>query len=149
MKLSLITATHRRSHFLRSRALPSVLNQSDCEFEWIVINDGRDIATRELIEPFKTVIYREIDHSDRGFGLCIARNLGLSIATGEIVSYLDDDNAIAPQFVAEIKAFFHQNSQIRCCMVQQHRRRNIIQNDQLIKQGKPFISPAANSTVRD
>ncbi|BAU10406.1 hypothetical protein LEP3755_08900 [Leptolyngbya sp. NIES-3755] len=149
MKLSLITATHRRSHLLETRALPSILNQSDSEFEWIVINDGRDAKTRELIQPFTTVIYREIDHSETGFGLCIARNLGLSVATGEIVAYLDDDNAIAPQFVAEIKAFFQQSSQIRCCMVQQERRRNIVQNGELIKQGKSFISPDANSTVSD
>lgn len=148
MKLSVITATHHRSHLLKTRALPSVLNQSDSEFEWIVINDGRDLQTRELIQPFP-VVYREMDHPDTGFGLCAARNLGLLIATGEIVAYLDDDNAIAPSFVAEIKAFFQQNPHIRCCMVQQHRRRNIIQNGQLIKQGEPFISPASSSTAKD
>ena len=90
-----------------------------------------------------------MEHPPAGFGLCYARNLGLSTATGEIVSYLDDDNAIAPTFVAETKAFHRQHPDIRCSLAVQHRRRDITRSGQVIKQGTPFISPCATSTVRD
>ena len=48
MKLSLITGTRERANTLASCALPSVLMQTDCQFEWIVINDGADPQTREI-----------------------------------------------------------------------------------------------------
>ncbi|BAU15711.1 hypothetical protein LEP3755_62760 (plasmid) [Leptolyngbya sp. NIES-3755] len=152
MKLSLITATHLRSHLLADCALPSVLKQTDCEFEWIVVNDGKDAKTDALMQSIQakcSLIYLEMEHPQLGFGLCHARNLGLSAASGDLVSYLDDDNTIAPTFVAEVKAFFQQSSQVRASMVQQCRRRNIVQNRKLIKQGQPFISPNASSTVSD
>lgn len=152
MKLSLITATFFRSSLLAHRALPSVLNQTDSEFEWIVVNDGRDPETRDLIQSLEancSIVYLEMEHPGVGFGLCHARNLGLSIATGRIVSYLDDDNEIAPTFVAETKAFFQQNAHLRFSMVQQNRKRNITQNEELIKQGKPFISPSKSCTASD
>ncbi|PSB14754.1 glycosyltransferase family 2 protein [Phormidesmis priestleyi ULC007] len=152
MKLSLITATYFRSELLRDRALPSVLNHSDCEFEWIVVNDGRDAQTRELIQSLQlncSLVYLELEHPSAGFGLCHARNLGLSVATGEWVAYLDDDNAIAPTFVAETTAFFQQYPQMQFSMVQQSRRRDIVRNGEIIKQGQPFISPSAGCTPRD
>lgn len=152
MKLSLITATHFRATVLADRALPSVLQQTDPDFEWIVVNDGRDSRTCELIRHLRTdcsLTYLEMDHPNTGFGLCHARNLGKSVASGDIVSYLDDDNAIAPTFVAETKSFFQQHPEVRCSMVQQRRRRDIIQNGEPVKLGQPFISPSIDSTTQD
>jgi glycosyltransferase involved in cell wall biosynthesis len=48
MKLSLITATYFRAELFSRRALPSVLEQTDLGFEWIVINDGADPETKNL-----------------------------------------------------------------------------------------------------
>lgn len=145
MKLSLITATHFRPQLLANCAVPSVMNQSDCEFEWIIINDGKDPQTRDLIQSLKTdcsmLVYLEMEHPREGFGLCHARNLGLSVATGELIAYLDDDNAIAPTFVAKTKAFFEAHPLIRCAMVQQRRKRIVVRNEQPIKESRPFIAP--------
>lgn len=152
MKLSLITATHFRATVLANRALPSVLQQTDSDFEWIVVNDGRDSQTYDLIRHLRadcSVTYLEMDHPDNGFGLCHARNLGKSVASGDILSYLDDDNAIAPTFVVETKSFFQQHPEVRCSMVQQRRRRDIIQNGESVKLGQPFISPSIDSTTQD
>lgn len=49
MKLTVITATHKRAEKLASVAKPSVLAQTVKSFEWIIVNDGRDISTRDLI----------------------------------------------------------------------------------------------------
>lgn len=62
MKLSIITATYNRPQQLLSTALPSILNQSDHNFEWIVINDGGNIQTRDIITYISTdlpIIYFE------------------------------------------------------------------------------------------
>jgi glycosyltransferase involved in cell wall biosynthesis len=145
MKLSLITATRQRSELLESRALPSVVAQTCHDFEWIVINDGGDRPTRNLIEslnlPFP-LVYREMPHPIQGFGLCHARNLGLDVATGDWVACLDDDNALEPEFVAAMIKLFEEQPSLRCCFPQQLRRRDVIKDGVIVRQGKPFISPS-------
>ncbi len=154
MTLSLITATYDRPSILKSVALPSVLQQVDSDFQWIVVNDGADPSTRSLIESLHTdceLTYLEMEHPNpiQGFGLCHARNLGLSAATGDLVAYLDDDNRLEPSFIASTKQFFQKNPSVRCSMAQQHRRRDVIENGEVCRQGKPFISPTATAQSQD
>lgn len=147
MKLSLITATYDRPHTLTQKALPSVLAQQTnaTQLEWIVVNDGIDSETTQLVQSLHAdfpVIHLPMQHPKDGFGLCHARNYGLSAATGDIVAYLDDDNEIAPAFTAKTLRFFENYPDIRFSMVQQHRRRDAPQ-----KHGKSFIAPSTDCTV--
>jgi glycosyltransferase involved in cell wall biosynthesis len=146
MKLSIITATKSRSDILRLHALRSLQQQSDTDFQWVLVNDGADPETRQLIANTKTqfpLSYREIEHPTAGFGLCHARNLGLETATGELVAYLDDDNSLQPNFVASAHKFFESNPQVRYAMCRQHRRRDASNQER----GKEFISPGVECTL--
>ncbi|MBD2184962.1 glycosyltransferase family 2 protein [Planktothrix sp. FACHB-1355] len=150
MRLSLITATHNRVEKLANIAYPSVLGQTSRNFEWVIINDGPDLATRNFVAQIKAdlaIAYLEMEHRSEGFSLCHARNLGLDRAKGFLVAYLDDDNALLPQFVESTIRFFQVNPQIICSMVRQHRRRDVVRNSQIVRQGKVFIAPppSANS----
>jgi glycosyltransferase involved in cell wall biosynthesis len=149
MKLSLITATHQRPQVLAHNALPSVLGQHilPANFEWIVVNDGADLTTTQLLETQTAsfpLIHIPIEHPDLGFGLCHARNRGMEAASGPIVAYLDDDNAISPEFVAKTLQFFELHPQTHCAMVRQSRRR-----DTPTRQGKPFIAPSPDCTTAE
>jgi glycosyltransferase involved in cell wall biosynthesis len=138
--ISIVTATHNRPEALVSKAIPSILEQTDQSFEWIVINDGADLLTRQIIQqlqPKFEIIYLEIEHPKQGFGLAHARNHGLQKATREIVCYLDDDNALALTYIEETKSFFQTNPQTACA------------NGQLIRQGQKFISPKTNTSVAE
>lgn len=151
-QLSIITATHDRASLLATNALPSIQQQTDSEFEWVVINDGCDVETRDLIAQSNLsccVRYLEMPHPDSGFGLCHARNSGLYAATGRLIAYLDDDNTIAPTFVSAVQQFFHQHSHIQCSMVQQRRRRDQVRGTLLVRSGHPFLSPTETATVED
>lgn len=88
-------------------------------------------------------------HPQHGFGLCHARNLGLTSARGDLIAYLDDDNTIAPEFVAATQQFFEQHPTVMCSMTQQWRRRDQVEGDRLIRSGLPFVSPTATATVVD
>jgi glycosyltransferase involved in cell wall biosynthesis len=146
--ISLITATHNRPQELGSIALPSLLAQTTSDFEWVVVNDGVDEATRDLISSLKThfqIVYLETPH----VGLGEARNLGLQSASGEVVSYLDDDNSLVPQFIESTVRFFAQNPTIKYSMCRQLRRRDVVQNGQLVKTGKPFMSPDINCQIEE
>jgi glycosyltransferase involved in cell wall biosynthesis len=152
MKLSIITVTHCRSQLLSQTALVSILAQTDRCFEWIVINDGADPMTRSVIKglnPDFPLNYQDMPHPIKGFGLAYGRNLGISLASGEIVAYLDDDNKFDPTFVAETLAFYQRHPQCRFSMTTQRRRRRIIHQTQVVKEGREFISPQANSTLAD
>jgi glycosyltransferase involved in cell wall biosynthesis len=144
--LSIITVTHERADVLAKRVLPSLLNQSCKNFQWVIINDGKDEATRDLIAGLEHdlhIDYHEIEHPSEGFGLCHGRNLGLEMAEGELVSYLDDDNTAAPKFVQEVLDFFASDSEVKCAMVQQSRRREGTLGDQQVRH-RTFISPSIN-----
>ena len=156
MFLSILTATHYRADTLRSKAFPSVCQQSDLDFEWVVVNDGADPETRavchDLLDPLTVLFpcqYLEMAHPTTGFGLCHARNLGLAAATGEWVVYLDDDNALAPEFVAATKHWLQTHPNVQYSLVQQRRRRDVVQAGRVQRQGQPFVAPAPGTALTD
>ncbi len=70
IKITLITATRNRAEKLACVALPSVLAQTNRDFKWVIVNDGRDVATRELVAAIQTdlvIAYLEMDHPTAGF----------------------------------------------------------------------------------
>lgn len=100
MKVSVVTPTWRRHELLLERCIPSVAAQTWPDVEHVVISDGPDPELRDLIVG-ADVVYAELpDHPDDdcNFG-AYSRNHGLTVATGELVAYLDDDNAFRPQHI--------------------------------------------------
>lgn len=100
--VSVITATWKRNDLLLSRCIPSVQAQGYPAVEHIVISDGPDNRlARRLAEPrldgWKNLLYKEVDcHvSDDHYGH-YARLLGLEYASGEYVTYCDDDDSLRP-----------------------------------------------------
>ena len=150
-KVSIITVTRLRPQLL-SQAIDSLKAQSSQDFEWIIVNDGENIATRELISNSQidfTHTYLEMLHPDKGFGLSYGRNRGIVMAQGNIVTYLDDDNTFKPNFVAETIAFFEHHSQVNYAMPIQQRRRDVIRDGVVVKRGKEFFSPTSDCTVEE
>jgi len=145
MKISIITATYNRPQKLSTIALQSLLNQTDHDFEWVVINDGGNQQTREIVTTLQVpfpIVYEEIEHSSIGFGLCYARNTGLNIATGNLITYLDDDNSFDPAFISATKHFFQYNNFVKYSMAVQKRRRDVVRDNKTIRTSKVFLSPS-------
>ncbi len=139
---------------LVANALSSIKNQSDRNFELVIVNDGANPETEKIISHFKSnvdfpVHYIEMEHppESSGFGLCYGRNLGLENAQGDIVTYLDDDNSITPDFIAKVRQYFQEQPLVRYSMATQNRRRDIWNNGKITYHGKPFISPGSNCSL--
>lgn len=77
-----------------TEAVDSVLAQSNCSFEVIVVDDGSTDNTREVLESYGDRI-RYIYQENRG--LPGARNTGIRAAQGEWVAVLDSDDTWHPQ----------------------------------------------------
>lgn len=114
--ISVITPTWQRHQLLMERCIPSVYGQSTAEVEHIIVSDGPDRVAADLLakdlwrRPLATrplVFYQLPEHIDGtvDYG-SRARNRGLELATGELIAYLDDDNAFRPEHLAILAEAF-------------------------------------------
>ena len=117
--VSVYIPTHNRSALL-IRALESVLRQTHQQIEIIVVDDG------SLDDTFE-VVQRYIQHNanitylkhEQAKGACAARNYALSIAQGEYITGLDDDDEFLPHHVAGLlKGFDEQYSFVAACLIE-------------------------------
>jgi glycosyltransferase involved in cell wall biosynthesis len=96
--VSVLIPTYNRLHYLRE-AVESVLRQSYTNWELIVVDDGSTDGTREwvvnLAEPRIRLV--EIAHSGN---LGRVRNRGIAEARGELIAFLDSDDAFESRKLA-------------------------------------------------
>jgi len=103
VKVSVIMPTYNRQHMIR-RAVQSVISQSHKNWELIIVDDGSTDDTAEVVNVFlqdKRIKYTKQQH----LGLSAARNSGLKLASGEIITYLDTDNVWRPNFLHNMVVF--------------------------------------------
>ena len=100
MLVSIIIPTYKRPDRL-DRAISSCLNQSYSDIEIIVVddnNDGDDYRreTEQLMAKYTSYArIRYIKHMKNSNGSA-ARNTGIANSIGEFITFLDDDDEIAP-----------------------------------------------------
>ena len=89
--VSVLIPTFQRRELLR-RAVGSVVAQTYRDFEVIVIDDGSTDGTGEMLESLDTRGLRFHYRWQPNRGVAAARNVGLELARGEIIAFLDSDN---------------------------------------------------------
>lgn len=93
MKLSLIVPVYNAEKYIH-KCLESIIFQQLDEkmLEVIVINDGSTDRSLEIAESFQQKInnYTIISHENQGESA--SRNLALSLATGQFITFLDSDD---------------------------------------------------------
>jgi len=96
-KVSVIVATYRRKESLE-KALLSLVNQSYDNLEIILVDDNADDVwnsdVKRIVEKIKIednidIIY--IQNSNNN-GSAVTRNIGIKYATGDYITFLDDDD---------------------------------------------------------
>ncbi len=105
-KVSVIMPVFNCEEFVEE-AVRSVLNQTERDLELIVVNDGSTDRTPELVEKLASTDVRIRVHTQKHSGKCsMARNAGLSKATGKYLTFLDGDDLSHPEKVErELAAF--------------------------------------------
>ena len=103
MSLTIVITTFNRSSVL-NRLLGSLGAQDDQDFEVVVAIDGSVDGTEEMLQGLETPFpLKWVDTHCTGYGLAVARNLGILSAGREIVAIIDDDCFPEPGFVAAHK----------------------------------------------
>ena len=75
-----------------AQSIQSVINQSICNWELIVINDGSTDITEDIVREFSKVDERINLVTQVNYGVARARNRGIEEAHGEFVAFLDSDD---------------------------------------------------------
>lgn len=107
MLISIFTPCYNRSSYL-PRLYESLLNQTEKDFEWVIVDDGSMDNTDEVIQSFIvenkiSIIYER----QRNSGKHIAINKGMDIASGELFFIVDSDDYLTFNALSFIKEKYH------------------------------------------
>ena len=92
--VSVVLPTYDRERLL-GRAGSSVLAQTYCDFELIVVDDGSTDGTRAVMRSMSDPRLRYL-RLERNRGAAAARNAGIAVARGEYVAFQDSDDEWLP-----------------------------------------------------
>ena len=136
-KVSVIIPTYNRANTIK-RAINSVLQQTFKNFEIIIIDDGSQDNTEEVIQNLNNsyIIYKKIPHS----GVSRARNEGITISNGDLIAFLDSDDKWVNTKLQKQVQYLNNNTQFPAC----HTNEIWIKNGIRINQGKKHKKYAGN-----
>jgi glycosyltransferase involved in cell wall biosynthesis len=86
MKITVITINHNNKSGLE-KTIKSVCNQSNTDFEYIVIDGGSSDGSKEIIEDYQNEIACWVSEKDNG--IYHAMNKGIKEAAGEFVVFMN------------------------------------------------------------
>lgn len=109
-KVTVLMAVHNGERYLQE-SMESILRQSFCDFEFIIVDDASTDRTRELVVSFKDARIRLIENQEK-LGQTRSLNRGLEVATGEFVARQDDDDISEPERLAKQVTFLETNHEI-------------------------------------
>jgi len=100
--LSVIIPTFERRALLEKCLTSVFLQRGAGEFEMIVVDDGSTDGTADYLRGREKAGELRVVHHKQNRGPAAARNSGVAIARGEILAFIDDDCAAAPDWLAEL-----------------------------------------------
>ena len=109
--VSVLMAVHNAGRFLDA-AVESILRQTHCDFEMVIIDDGSSDGSGARLDAFavRDPRVRVTHQENRGPGATLQRCLEL--AQGAIVVMIDHDDAARPERIARQLAFLEANPRI-------------------------------------
>lgn len=93
--VSVIVVTYNRGYIIGS-AFESLRKQEYKNFEVIVVDDGSEDDTADIVKKFSDLDIKYIK-LEKNQGQSHARNVGLEHAKGKYIAFLDSDNEYLPQ----------------------------------------------------
>lgn len=97
-KISVIVPIYKVEKYLK-RCIDSIRNQTYKNLQIILVDDGSPDQCGQICDDCKKIDNRiAVIHKSNG-GLSDARNMGLSIADGEYITYIDSDDYISHQMI--------------------------------------------------
>lgn len=96
-KFSIIIPVYNVEKYIK-KCIESVFNQTDDSYEVIVVNDGSNDNSIDLIKDYNVKLINQTNK-----GLSAARNIGAKEANGEYLIFLDSDDYIDKDLIKYLK----------------------------------------------
>ncbi len=106
MKISIVTISFNQEQYLR-QCIESILGQTGCEVEYIVVDPGSSDNSRALIESYGDRIIKVFE-PDKGPADGLIK--GFAHATGDIYGFINSDDYLLPHALKNIADFFANQS---------------------------------------
>ena len=98
--ISVIIPTYNNGKFL-DKCIESILSQTYCEFELLIINDGSTDNTIDILKYYGQKDKRIKLFNIENNGVSFARNLGISKAKGEYICFIDSDDWVEKDYLSQ------------------------------------------------
>jgi glycosyltransferase involved in cell wall biosynthesis len=98
-KVSVVMSVYNGERYLQ-QAINSILNQSFCDFELIIVDDGSTDDTAAIVNSYRDPRIVRFRHATNQ-GLIASLNFGLTRARGELIARQDADDISLPNRLEE------------------------------------------------
>lgn len=103
MYFTVFTPTYNRAYIL-GKAYQSLVNQTFKDFRWVIVDDGSQDNTEELVNVWKQEAEIDILYiKQENKGRFSAYNTAMPYFEGELVTFLDSDDRMKPEALEEFK----------------------------------------------
>jgi hypothetical protein len=109
MKASVIVPVYKVEKYIAD-TIQSVLNQTYQNFELIIVDDGSSDRSIDICQQFKDSRITILRQPNQG--VCVARNTGISHATGKYIALLDGDDLWLPEKLEKHITHLQNNPQV-------------------------------------
>lgn len=112
--ISVVVPVYNVEQYL-SKCLDSIIAQTYSDLEIIVVDDGSTDDSNNICDFYKKQDSRiQVIHKENG-GLSDARNVGIDIATGKYICFVDSDDYIEKDYVAQMYEQIRKYCADICC----------------------------------
>ena len=105
--VSVVVPIYNAEKYL-SRCLDSIVAQTYKNIEIILVDDGSTDSSHQIAKSYTAKDTRIRLVRQKNAKQSAARNHGMRLATGEYISFIDDDDEIAPDFIEKLLEPFRQ-----------------------------------------
>lgn len=105
--VSVVINTYNRLNVLKT-ALEALRYQDFGQFEVIVVNGPSTDGTAEYVKSFSDIKYGECPE----LNLSLSRNIGIAMASGRYIAFLDDDAIPEPEWLSRLLEAFGTNASV-------------------------------------
>jgi glycosyltransferase involved in cell wall biosynthesis len=110
---SIIIPTYNRAAFIEA-TLQSVFEQTYPHYEIIVIDNCSTDNTEELLQPFLQAGQIQFIKHEENYERARSRNTGMEAAKGDFVTFLDSDDFMYPNNLADAAQYALSNPECKC-----------------------------------
>ena len=108
--VSVIMSVFNGEQYLQ-QAIDSILSQTYSHWEFIIIDDASNPATKSILMPFKNDLRFKIISNDTNQGLTKNLNRAIDLCEGEFIARMDGDDISLPERFSHQVIFLHQYPQ--------------------------------------